>query len=61
MGGPQCCMSILRNDNVQCRYFSNFIVDFEIAKFRLSNSREGPCHVGNIYSHVHKFYAACQF
>ena len=61
MGGPQCRMSIFRNGNVPCRYFSNFNVDFKIAKFRLSNSREGPCHADNIYSHVHELYATCQF
>ena len=29
-GGPQCCMSILRNDNVPCHYLCNYPVDFEI-------------------------------
>ena len=29
MGGPQCCLSILRNGNVTCRYFRKFPVDFE--------------------------------
>ena len=28
MGGPQCRLSILRNGNVPCHYFSNFPVDF---------------------------------
>ena len=36
-GGPQCRMSILRNDNVPCRYFCNYHVDFRIGKCRLSN------------------------
>ena len=31
MGGPQCRLSILRNGNVPCRYFSNVSVDFKIA------------------------------
>ena len=36
MGGPQCRLSILRNGNVPCRYFSNVPVDFEIVQCRLS-------------------------
>ena len=30
-GGPQCHMSILRNNNVPCRYLCNYPVDFKIA------------------------------
>ena len=29
-GGPQCRMSILRNDNVPCHYLCNYPVDFKI-------------------------------
>ena len=29
-GGPQCGLSILRNDNVPCHYFSNVPVDFKV-------------------------------
>ena len=41
MGGPQCRLSILRNDNVPCRYFLNVPVDFKIVQCRLSNLRKG--------------------
>ena len=30
-GGPQCRLSILRNDYVPCRYFRNVSGNFEIA------------------------------
>ena len=60
-GGPQCCMSILRNGNVPCRYFCNFHVDFKIAKCRLSNLRKAPCHLGNIFSHVDRLHVASRF
>ena len=29
-GGPQCCMSNLRNGNVPCLYLCNIHVDFKI-------------------------------
>ena len=46
MGGPQCRLSILRNGNVPCRYFSDFPVDFKIVQRRLSILRNGnvPFH-----------------
>ena len=31
MGGPQCRLSILRNDNVFCCYILNVPVDFKVA------------------------------
>ena len=34
----QCHLSILRNDNVPCRYFSN--VDSKVVQCRLSNLRK---------------------
>ena len=45
MGGPQCCLSILRNGNVPCRYFQNFPDGFEIVQYRLSILRKDnvPC------------------
>ena len=60
-GGHQCHMSILRNGNVPCRYFSNVHVDFIITKCPLSNLRKCLCHVGNIYSHVDKLHVTCRF
>ena len=36
----QCRLSILRNDNVPCRYFSNAPVDFKVVQCRLSNLRK---------------------
>ena len=36
MGGTQCRLSILRNDDVPCCYFQIFPVDFEIVQCRLS-------------------------
>ena len=51
--GPQCRMSILRNGNVPCCCFCNFHVDFKISECRLSNVKNGPCHVG-IFSHVYR-------
>ena len=59
VGGPQCCMSILRK--VPCRYFCNFHVNFKIAKCRMSNLRKGPCHVTNIFSHVDGLQAYVDF
>ena len=46
MGGPQCSLSILRNGNVPCHYFSDFSVDLKIVQCRLSILRNGniPCH-----------------
>ena len=46
MGGPQCRLSILKNDNVPCRYFLNVPVDLKIAQCHLSILRNGkiPCH-----------------
>ena len=40
MGGPQCRLSILRNDNVPCRYFLKVPVDFKVVKCRLLNLRK---------------------
>ena len=36
----QCRLSILRNDNVPCRYFSNVPVDFKVVQCSLSNLRK---------------------
>ena len=36
-------------------------VDFKIAKYRLSNSREGSSHVSNMFPHVNKFHVTCPF
>ena len=54
----QCRLSILRNDNVPCRYFSNVPVDFKVVQCSLSNLRkrcllvdlkgQGPHHVSSI-------------
>ena len=38
-GCPQSRLSILRNGNVLCLYFSNFHVDLKIAQWHLSNLR----------------------
>ena len=45
MGVPQCRLSILRNGNVACRYFSNAPVDFRIVQCHLSVLGNGnvPC------------------
>ena len=45
-GGPQCRLSILRNGNVPCHYFLDFLVDFKIVQCHLSILRKGyvPCH-----------------
>ena len=40
-GGPQCHLSILRNDNVPCHYFLNVPVDFKIVQCHLSVLRNG--------------------
>ena len=40
MGGPRCRLSILRNGNIPCRYFSNVPVEFRVVKCRLSNLRK---------------------
>ena len=48
MGGPQCRLSILRNCNVPCRYFTKFPVDFKIALCRLSNLRKGRVALSNL-------------
>ena len=42
MGGPQCRLSILRNDNVPCCYFSNISVDFKVVQCRVLNLRKRP-------------------
>ena len=48
MGGPQCRLSILGNDNVPCRYFLNVPVDFKIVQCRLSNLRKGRVALSNL-------------
>ena len=60
-GGPQCRMSVLRHGNVLCRYFCKFHVDFRIAKCDLSNLREGPCHIGNIFLKLTGFMSHVDF
>ena len=46
MGGTQCRRSICKNDNVPCRYFLSFSVDFKIPQCHLLILRNGsvPCH-----------------
>ena len=48
-GGPQCRMSNLRIGNVPCLYLFIIHVDFKIVKYRISNLRNGPCHVAYIF------------
>ena len=48
-GGPLCRMSNLRNGNVPCPYFCIIHVDFKIVSCLMSNLRDGPCHVSNIF------------
>ena len=42
-------MSNLRNDNVPCHYLCISHVDFKIVYCRMSNLRNDPCHVINIF------------
>ena len=44
----QCRLSILRNDNVPCRYFSNVPVDFKVVKCRLSILRKRRVTLSNL-------------
>ena len=60
-GGPQCRMSNLRNDYVNCHYSSNFHVDFKMVSCRMSNLMNGLCHVHNILFHVDRLHVACRF
>ena len=58
-GGPQCCMSILRNNNVPCRYICNYPADSKIVICRMSILRKSPCRVTNFISHVTRLHVAC--
>ena len=40
MGGPQCRLSILRNDHVPCHYFCNVHGDFKKVLCRMSNLKD---------------------
>ena len=59
-GGPPLCMSNLKNGNVPCPYFCNIHVDFKIVACRMSNLRNCPCHVTNIFL-MSMFHVACRF
>ena len=49
-GGSQCRMSNLRIGNVPCHFLCIIHVDFEIVECHMSNLRNGPCHITNIFS-----------
>ena len=61
MGGPQCRLSNLRNGNVPCPYVCNIHVDFKIVSCPMSNLRNCPCHVINIFSHVNRLHVDVDF
>ena len=61
VGGSSMSHSNLRNGNVPCRYFYNIHVDFNIVYCRMSNLRNGLCHVTNIISHVVRLHVAYRF
>ena len=44
----QCRLSILRNANVPCLYFSNVPVDFKVVRCRLSNLRKRRVALSNL-------------
>ena len=54
MGGPQCRLSILRNDNVPCHYLLFLSVDFKRVQCRLSNLRKGRVALSNLRAKGHK-------
>ena len=54
-------MSILRNDNVPCRYLCNYPVNSKIVICRMSILRKSPCRVTNFISHVTRLHVACRF
>ena len=45
----------------QLSLFFNFNVDLKMVPCRMSNLRNGLCHVDNIFSHVDKLHVACRF
>ena len=49
MGRFPCCMLNLRNDSVNCHYFSNFHLDFKMLSCRMVNLRNGLCHVNKFF------------
>ena len=58
---PPCRMSNLRNGNVPCPYFCNIHVDFKIVSSRMSNLRNCPCHITNVFPHVDMFMSHVDF
>ena len=60
-GGPQCCISNLRNDLVNGHYAFNYHGDFIMVAYHMSNLKNDLCQVDNIFSHVNRLYVACRF
>ena len=60
-GGPLCRMSNFRNGNVPCPYFCNIHVDFKIVSCRMSNIRNCPYHVTNIFPHADRIMSHVDF